>query len=213
MRIELLAAMYWLCAAGSAHANVLEISEDGDAQVMSGAAALPQAAGKLAPAGDKAGGEDPFESAARRYRIDANLLRAVAWTESRGNNAAVSPKGARGIMQLMPATAAALGVDPSDPVSNINGGAAYLAHQIATFHDVPLALAAYNAGPGAVIRYGGVPPYAETRGYVTRIMARWRPPGAQVTSVLPPGSSPLDADATVPADPILPVLLIEVPGS
>ena len=77
---------------------------------------------------------------------------------------AVSTKGARGIMQLMPTTAAALGVDPSDLADNIRGGALYLRQQLDRFQSVPLALAAYNAGPGAVIRYRGVPPFRETSG-------------------------------------------------
>lgn len=212
MRTRLLAPLLWLCAASSAHANVLEISGDGDIRLLTGAATSPRIDDKPNPAGNEAVREDPFESAGRRYGVDPNLLRAVAWTESRGNNAAVSPKGARGIMQLMPGTAAQLGVDPSDPVANINGGAAYLAQQLTTFHDVPLALAAYNAGPGAVIRYGGIPPYAETRGYVTKIMGRWRPIVVATPGALPAVPAALDIGAIAPPAQSLPVLLIEVPG-
>ena len=211
MRPELLAALFWLYAASSAHANVLEISDDGDVRLLTEAITSLQIDDNLNPAGKQALREDPFEHAARRHRIDPNLLRAVAWTESRGNNDAVSPKGARGIMQLMPATAARLGVDPSDPAANIDGGAAYLAQQMTTFHDVPLALAAYNAGPGAVIRYGGIPPYAETRGYVTKVMGRWRPIAAATPGTLPSGPVALDAGAIAPPVQSLPVLLIEVP--
>ena len=88
---------------------------------------------------------------------------------------AISSKGAQGVMQLMPGTALMLGVDPRSMSGNIRGGAMYLRQQIDRFGSVPLALAAYNAGPGAVLRYGGIPPYRETRDYVARIMGRWRP--------------------------------------
>ncbi|MEO6248157.1 MAG: lytic transglycosylase domain-containing protein [Sphingomicrobium sp.] len=112
--------------------------------------------------------------ASRLQGLDPSLLEAVAWQESRGRQSAVSPKGARGIMQLMPGTAIALGVRSDDPAENIRGGALYLRQQIDRFGSVPLALAAYNAGPGAVLRYGDVPPYRETIGYVARIMGRWQ---------------------------------------
>lgn len=117
---------------------------------------------------------DRYERAAKAEGIDVHLLRAVAWTESRGRQNAISPKGALGAMQLMPATAAELGVDPLDPDANIHGGARYLARQLSRFQSVPLALAAYNAGPGAVLRWGGIPPYAETQSYVARILSRYR---------------------------------------
>ena len=78
-------------------------------------------------------------------------------------------------MQLMPGTAAAMGVDPRDPEDNLRGGALYLRQQLDRFGSVPLALAAYNAGPGAVTRFGGMPPFRETRAYVASIMARWQP--------------------------------------
>ncbi len=170
MRAALLALTALLAAPCAARAQVIEISDDGEARVVSSAAGL-SASADAGRSGAEA--SDPFDSAARRYNVDAGLLRALAWTESRGHNEAVSVKGARGIMQLMPATAAELGVDPRDPVANIHGGAAYLARQIATFGQVPLALAAYNAGPGAVLRSGGIPPYAETQAYVATIMQRW----------------------------------------
>ncbi len=116
-----------------------------------------------------------LEQAARIHRLDPSLLKAVAWQESRGRMAAVSSKGARGVMQLMPATALELGVDSRSLTGNIHGGALYLRRQIDRFGSVPLALAAYNAGPGAVLRFGGIPPYRETRDYVSKIMGRWKP--------------------------------------
>lgn len=114
-----------------------------------------------------------IESAAERTGVHPRLIEAVAWTESRHNLRAVSPKGARGVMQLMPETARDLGVDPNDPAQNILGGALYLRAQLQAFDgDVVKALAAYNAGPGAVRRHGGTPPYRETQDYVARVLAR-----------------------------------------
>lgn len=113
-----------------------------------------------------------IQESSLRHAVPAPIVEAVAWQESHFNHAAVSLKGARGVMQLMPTTASDLGVDPSDLRGNIDGGAAYLAQQLRRFGDVKLALAAYNAGPNAVQRYGGVPPYAETQSYVRAIMAR-----------------------------------------
>lgn len=116
-----------------------------------------------------------IDSAARKYGIDGSLLRAVIQTESGFNPNAVSPAGARGLMQLTPSTAAALGVsDPFDPEQSIDGGARYLKQQIDRFGDVSLALAAYNAGPGAVMKYGGVPPFRETQSYVDRVLSGTR---------------------------------------
>ncbi len=117
-----------------------------------------------------------FADAARVHGLDQTLLEAVAWQESRGRMSAISPKGALGVMQLMPGTAAELGVRADDLADNVRGGALYLRRQLDRFGgSVPLALAAYNAGPGAVLRYGGIPPYRETRDYVARIMQRWQP--------------------------------------
>lgn len=106
---------------------------------------------------------------AQRQGVRPELVGAVMHQESRGNQNAVSPKGARGRMQLMPTTAAELGVDPDDEFQNIEGGVRYLGRQIKDFGDETKGLAAYNAGPGAVRKYGGVPPYAETQGYVKAI--------------------------------------------
>ncbi|WP_234952113.1 lytic transglycosylase domain-containing protein [Paracoccus solventivorans] len=101
----------------------------------------------------------------------AALFQALVWQESRFNPRARSHKGAIGYAQLMPGTAAKLGVDPHDPVQNLDGGARYLLTQLQTFRSPTLALAAYNAGPGAVQKYRGVPPYRETRDYVIRVLA------------------------------------------
>lgn len=110
---------------------------------------------------------------APEYDIDPRLALAIATTESNFNAAAVSPKNAMGVMQLIPGTAERFNVkNPFDPVQNIRGGLAYLRWLLAYFKgDVALAAAGYNAGEGAVDRYKGVPPYGETRGYVQRILA------------------------------------------
>lgn len=111
------------------------------------------------------------EQAARRYNLDPALVRAVIHAESGFNAQARSPKGAVGLMQLMPATARLLGVaNPRVPRENIHGGAKYLADLLVRFKsDITLATAAYNAGPQAVQKYAGVPPYAETQVYVQRV--------------------------------------------
>ncbi len=108
--------------------------------------------------------------AARRHGVPEHLFARLVQQESGWNPVAVSRKGALGLAQLMPGTAARLGVNPADPRQNLEGGARYLRRQFDRFGDWRLALAAYNAGPEAVARYGGVPPYAETMGYVVAIM-------------------------------------------
>lgn len=109
--------------------------------------------------------------AAQKVGLSPSLVSAVAQVESGGNPAAMSPVGAIGVMQLMPDTAKAMGVNPYNPEQNILGGAQYLRYQIDRFGgDVPKAVAAYNAGPAAVEKYGGVPPYSETRNFVLRVM-------------------------------------------
>ena len=110
-----------------------------------------------------------FTAAASKYGVDPALLAGMAKTESNFDTAAVSSSGARGLMQFMPATAAALGVDTSDAASSIDGAARYLSSLTKQFGSTELALAAYNAGPGTVQRYGGIPPYSETQSYVQKV--------------------------------------------
>ena len=110
---------------------------------------------------------------ADRYDLSPALIEALVWQESRWRTDAVSPVGARGLAQLMPGTARELGVDAADPFANLEGGARYLREQLDRFDgDIEKALAAYNAGPGRVIRSGGVPRIRETQGYVAAIMGR-----------------------------------------
>lgn len=116
-----------------------------------------------------------MEDAAAKYNVDTKLLSAVAEVESGLNPDAISGAGAIGVMQLMPGTAEALGVNPYDTRQNIEGGAKYLKQMLDAFGgDVTKALAAYNAGPNAVKSYGGVPPYAETQNYVNRVLDIYR---------------------------------------
>lgn len=117
--------------------------------------------------------QDMADAVADQYGIARNLFRALINQESRWNPNAVSPIGARGLTQLMPATAADMGVtNLSDPLQQLQGGARYLAQQLQTFGgNVSLALAAYNAGPGNVRKYGGIPPFTETINYVKAILA------------------------------------------
>lgn len=115
--------------------------------------------------------EELIKEAADLHKLDPALIRAVMRTESAFNPAAVSPVGAMGLMQLMPALAEEMGVaDPFEPRDNIMGGAKYL-RQLLDAHEgnIPLTLASYNAGPGNVRRYRGVPPFKETRNYVRKI--------------------------------------------
>jgi soluble lytic murein transglycosylase-like protein len=172
-------ALASLVPTGPALAQVIEVDAVGGVQTFDGptvftnegAVAIVRNAGKR---DNEAGLNAVMADAARTHGLDPRLLEAVAWQESRGRMSAVSSKGALGVMQLMPGTAAELGVRPTDLTDNVRGGALYLRRQLDRFGSISLALAAYNAGPGAVMRFGGVPPYRETRDYVANILARWR---------------------------------------
>jgi soluble lytic murein transglycosylase-like protein len=144
-------------------------------------------------------------AAATKYGIDPALLKGLIRQESNFHPSAQSGAGAQGLTQLMPGTASSLGVtDPTDPAQAIDGGAKYLSQQLQRFGgDASKALAAYNAGPGAVTKYGGVPPYAETQGYVQKVLgyaAEYRGTAATATT----------AAAAVPATttPVSPASLL-----
>ena len=135
----------------------------------------PAAAGPVRAATRASGGEEfaeRFAAAEVANGLPGGLLRAVAAVESGFDPSAVSPAGARGLMQIMPATARALGVDPLDPDQAIDGAARLLAGQLQRFGSLDLALAAYNAGGPAVARHGGIPPYPETQAYVAKVRAQ-----------------------------------------
>ncbi|HYS07650.1 MAG TPA: lytic transglycosylase domain-containing protein [Myxococcales bacterium] len=145
---------------------------------------------------------DEIDKAAARYKIPAELVRAVIWAESAGDGGAISSAGAIGLMQLMPRTAGEMYVeDPVDPAQNIMGGTRYLRWLANQFNgDMMLTLAAYNAGPDAVRKYGGIPPFEETREYVRRVIAYYQQLRAQrkVAKQQPkgaPGSVVAEAEA------------------
>jgi soluble lytic murein transglycosylase-like protein len=114
--------------------------------------------------------QEAVEQIAYEHALPVQLMHSVIQVESNYNPHAVSPKGAMGLMQLIPATARRFGVnDPFNPIENMQGGARYLRYLLDLYGEYPLALAAYNAGEGAVARYGGVPPYPETRNYLVLV--------------------------------------------
>lgn len=146
------------------------------------------------------GAPTPFaaeiEAAAQRHGLDPALLKGLIRQESNFNPTAGSPAGARGLTQLMPGTASSLGVtDVTDPAQSIEGGAKYLKQQLDRFGgDVTKALAAYNAGPGAVAKFGGVPPYAETQAYVQKVQAfaeQYRGASAPAPVAVPTQTQPI----------------------
>ena len=169
-----------------AHAEVFELAGNGDFVQISRPAWRPEpvtvpddsgtqiVATPQLPSPPPGSVRQHIQQAAAQYGISSDLVDAVAWQESRYNPRARSSAGAIGVMQLMPGTARTLGVtNPHDVRQNVAGGAAYLRAQLERFgNNVPLALAAYNAGPGAVMKYGGIPPYRETQNYVRQIMRR-----------------------------------------
>ncbi|MDP3182760.1 MAG: lytic transglycosylase domain-containing protein [Desulfobaccales bacterium] len=132
---------------------------------------------------------------ARLYGVDPSLVRAVMRHESAFNPGAVSPKGAQGLMQLMPGTAALMGVNnPFDPEQNIAGGVGYLRRCLDRFgHNVPLAVAAYNAGPESVARCAGIPPYTETQLFVQNVMGTYNGPYQKGKLFAAPGTPPAPA--------------------
>ncbi|MEO6042099.1 MAG: lytic transglycosylase domain-containing protein [Croceibacterium sp.] len=167
-----------------ARADVLEIGAGGQVRWVAGPLLRAKPAAGVVPE-DAAPLSAEYASAvpalyaakvaelAARYDISPALIEALVWQESRWRAGAVSPVGARGLAQLMPGTARELGVDPDDPLANLEGGARYLRTQLDRFGgDIEKALAAYNAGPGRVARAGGVPAIRETQNYVASVLGR-----------------------------------------
>jgi soluble lytic murein transglycosylase-like protein len=175
LRNALVRAALTLVLVAPAYAQVIEVGPGGASTIAGPAVFTSDGASPIRPTPQKSSrhsaAERLIELAGAEVKLSPRLIEAVAYVESRFNPQAVSPDGAIGVMQLMPATAAELGVDPANPAANIRGGADYLRRMVTMFgNNLELALAAYNAGPSAVLRYGGVPPYAETRAYVDAVM-------------------------------------------
>jgi len=171
-----------LARPGVVSAQVMEINQGGEVtvydrpSVFDGRGATPIGVSTTQPlrrSGRRSSDLSALSDAAAAARLSPDLLEAVAWRESRFRAGVVSRAGAIGEMQLMPATAQALRVDPYDSRQNYRGGATYLSALLRRYDgDLMRALAAYNAGPGAVDRWGGVPPYKETQAYVAAILER-----------------------------------------
>jgi soluble lytic murein transglycosylase-like protein len=178
----LLAIALWGLFGAPAGAQVMDIRPDGTTATYKGPViasseglrplALKTIAAPASPSYAELG-VAAIDRAAAHHALSPELVAAVAWQESRLQQNALSPKGARGVMQLMPATARNLRVNAGDLSANVDGGAAYLAQMLDRFDgDIIKSLAAYNAGPEAVTRYGGVPPYPETQAYVSAVLGR-----------------------------------------
>lgn len=169
------------CLPVSAQAAVFEVGDDGslerlDTPVAAATTARDVRARSMTTVTSTARAaalRPVVQHAAARYSVSPALVDAIAHVESRYRSDAVSRAGAQGVMQLMPGTARDLGVDARDPAANIRGGTAYLRQLLDRFDgDVVRTVAAYNAGPGAVARAGGVPRFAETRAYVAAVLDR-----------------------------------------
>ena len=155
--------------------EVVKVQDVGNPSVIRRVLPAESASPAAAPASAASLGvpyADLFTRAGSRHGVDPALLAAVAQQESGFDASAVSPAGAQGLMQFMPATARGLGVDPFDPASAVDGAARYLAELTEQFGSTELGLAAYNAGPGTVSRYGGIPPHAETQDYVRTVTSK-----------------------------------------
>jgi len=150
-----------------------QISEMGGSQIGGGLAPMrPLGVMQMSGGMDKASIQAMLRRIAVEEKVDFKLLDAITSAESNYNPAAISPAGAQGLMQLMPATAKSLGVKNSfDPEQNARGGARYLRGLIGQYDELSTAIAAYNAGPGNVKKYGGIPPFKETQDYVKKVMA------------------------------------------
>jgi soluble lytic murein transglycosylase-like protein len=170
-----------------------------------GATPASSTAAGPAPSGANAGVQGMITGAAAKYGVDPKLALSVAQAESQFDQSQTSPKGAIGVMQLMPGTAQGLGVDPHDPAQNIDGGVRYLAQLSKQFHGDPrLIAAAYNAGPGAVTQHGGVPPYPETQAYVAKVTGgagRAGAPAASAASGLPGLPTQVGQSTVIGGDP------------
>ena len=160
-----------------AAADVVEFLEETDAPKPV-AAVLPQIQPVIKPEAFKPDPKQVIAEMAEQYGLPAKFVSSVARTESAYRTDALSPKGAIGVMQLMPGTARELGVDPNDVRQNIEGGTKLLRDLLVQYQNDPdqvrKALAAYNAGAGAVAKYGGVPPYRETQNYVNRVLKNYQ---------------------------------------
>jgi soluble lytic murein transglycosylase-like protein len=173
MRTTIMGVAVVILLAASADARVkIAVTQQGTKLITNAGSANMRNLDWLAARHDRRSKYDPIiEKYADKHGVDPTLVRAVIQVESDFNPNCVSNKGARGLMQLMPDTAKRYGVTKiHDPEQNIRGGVRYLAYLLELFGDKPRALAAYNAGEGAVLKYGGIPPYDETSTYVVRAM-------------------------------------------